>query len=564
MKRIFNLRENRLILSFDYNKELVEEIKLIDYKERSYDPISRQWTISITIMNREVVNTLLDKWGFKSEEEIDTANNIDYYIKQKSRLNLIQSYQDKIEQIDTKIKPYLYQVEGINYQCSWTNMINGDDMGIGKTYQTIFSAEIMDRFPCLVICPSSTKYQWKEFWGVINKNRSVSIIDSKEVENWTTDVVIINYDLIGVNEKYVNEKGEDKIRHLVKYKELLSIKWKYAIIDEIHMAKSSKSLRGVITKKITDNISCVHGLTGTLIENKPVELIHPLSIIRVFDDIFGNWVTFTNRYCDAKDTRYGKDVSGSSHTLELNKLLRATCYLRREKREVLKDLPEIQESILNIEITNYKEYINAEDDFIQYMRNNYSKMKVDSALMAEFLVQRNHLRQLSVKGKLKGISDWLEDFIDQSNEKVLVVGNFTSPLTKLSIEFNGELIDGDMDAKQKREAILRWQKDDKQFLFANCKAVGTGTDGLQENCSILVVIDLPDKPSILDQTISRIERIGVKNFISVYYLLCRDTIDMKLWDMVEDKKKITEAINKGQEYDKIDSTLYMMQKYLNK
>lgn len=561
-KRVYRLKENKVVLSFDYNKELVEVIKQIDWKERSYDPISRSWTITLTVMNRDAIKLLMDEWEFKPEAEGE-GDNIEAYIKQKSRLNLIKSYEYEIALMDTRIKPYPYQVEGINVMCSWDNMINGDDMGIGKTYQTIFSAEIKNRFPCILVCPSSTKYQWKEFWLKVNKNRRISIIDSNEVPDWSASVVIINYDLLGKNEKYT-EKGEEKIRHVPKYKELLTTKWAYAIFDEIHYAKNSKSIRGHVSKMIAKDIPAVHGLTGTIVENKPVEMVNPLSIIKMFDQVFGNWMTFTERYCAAEETRYGRDTSGASNTVELNRLLRETCYIRREKRDVLKDLPEIQESILNIDITNHKEYIKAEEEFILYLEENYSRLVVDSAMMAEFLVQRNYLRQLSVKGKLKGISEWLEDFSEQSNEKVLVIGNYTDPLTKLSIEFNGELIDGDMDAKRKREAIKRWQGDDKQFVFANCKAVGTGTDGLQDNCSTMIIIDLPDKPSLLDQTISRLERIGQKNAISVYYLLCRDTIDMKLWDMIEAKKEITEGINKGKEYVKIDSTLYMIQKYLER
>ena len=541
---------NKVILSFEYNKEIIDDIKeSFPWTERKWDAIGKQWTITHTILNQNRVKEFLDRWSFKAQtsasDESKSESNINSYLKNKSRLNQLKSYKNDIGKIDSQIRPYPYQVEGINAMCSWSRMINGDDVGCGKSPQTIFTAEVMNYFPCLLICPSCTKYQWKELWQRVNPNRTISIIESDDKnKDWSADVVIINYDILGEKE-ILDEEGKWKAKS--RYRELLTNKWEYVVFDEIHKLKNVKSLRSKSAKLIVKNIPNRHGLTGTLVENKPVELVNPLMLIGVFNDVFGNWSSFTDRYCDSKRTRYGLDVSGASNTLELNKLLRATCYIRREKRDVLKDLPPIQTSILNIDISNKKEYLKAEDKFIEYLTENYSKQKVDSAMMAEFLVQRNHLRQLSLKGKIKGIEQWLEDFMEQSDEKVLVVGNFREPLETLAINFDSELIDGSKNAFEKRDLIKKWSTNKKQFLLGNIAAIGTGTDGLQDNCNTLVICDLPEKPSTLDQLIGRLERIGQKNAISVYFLLSKETIDMKLWEAIEFKRKITEAVNKGKD-----------------
>ena len=62
-------------------------------------------------------------------------------------------------------------------------------------------------------------------------------------------------------------------------------------------------------------------------------------------------------------------------------------------------------------------------------------------------------------------------------------------------------------------------------------------------------IELPDKFTTLDQTNSRLERMGQKNTINVFYLLCPDTIDVYMAELVEEKKKVTDAINKGVDVD---------------
>jgi SNF2 family DNA or RNA helicase len=206
----------------------------------------------------------------------------------------------------------------------------------------------------------------------------------------------------------------------------------------------------------------------------------------------------------------------------------------------------------------------AEGAFVDYMKENFSKATFDSAMMAQFLVQRNHLRQLSVKGKMKGIGEWLEDFKEQSNEKVLIVCNYSEPLQILSEYLGCGIIDGSKTAEQKFDMINKWKTNKQQFMLANIKAVGTGTDGLQDNCSTLVVLDLPEKPSTLDQLVGRLERIGQKNFINVYYLLSQLTIDVHLWESIEIKRQITEAINKGIAVEQVDINSLIVKSYLKR
>lgn len=561
---------NKLYFTFSYNQSIINSLKELDPKDRKFDPIGKQWVVQYSILNQRKVKDIIDEYGFcllnDGLEKESQENSVNDYLLKKSRLNLVKSYEEEIKKIESKITPRPFQVTGINHQCSWPKMINGDDMGTGKSIQTIFSAEVTNRFPCLLICPSSVKYQWVELWRRVNPNRTFSIIEAADKnKDWSTDVVIINYDIIGKKNKYIDELGEEKWKAVAKYPEIQSREWNYIVFDEIHYLKSYKSLRSKAAQLIANKIPNRHGLTGTLVENKPVDIVNPLMLIGVFNEIFGSWDNFTERYCDAKDTRFGRDVSGASNTLELNKILSSTCYIHREKRDVLDDLPPIQTSVLNIDIDNKRAYKQAEDDFIDYLTNNYSAIEVDNARNAEYLVQRNHLRQLSLKGKSAGIIDWLEDFTENTREKALVVGNFTEVLLDLSIQFDAELINGDMDAKEKREAIKKWNKDKKkQFMFAGIKAVGTGTDGLQENCSTLVILDLPDKPSVVDQLVSRLERMGQKNSIFVYFLLNRETIDMRLWEAIGMKREVTEAINKGKVVQMIDVDKLIMLSYLKR
>ena len=86
-------------------------------------------------------------------------------------------------------------------------------------------------------------------------------------------------------------------------------------------------------------------------------------------------------------------------------------------------------------------------------------------------------------------------------------------------------------------------------MFANIDCIGTGVDGLQKVCSNGFFIELPVKPSLLVQAIGRLERMGQKNSINISYLLALNTIDMKIWEVLKEKKNITDTVIKGYEDD---------------
>ncbi len=113
------------------------------------------------------------------------------------------------------------------------------------------------------------------------------------------------------------------------------------------------------------------------------------------------------------------DLTGSSHLDELNERLRATCMVRRRKKDVLPELPPVRHAPVYLEIDNLAEYQKAEQDVISYLNEMGDYDKAGSAEKAEALVQINVLRQLAAKGKLSGMTEWIEDF-GAEDEKLLV------------------------------------------------------------------------------------------------------------------------------------------------
>lgn len=409
----------------------------------------------------------------------------------------------------------------------------------GKTFEAILYAEITDSFPCLVVTPSSVKYNWKEKWEEITKNkRDVSTIDSSDkIKNWDADVVVVNYDILG------KKQGKGAT---VKYKELKSDKWKMIIFDEAHFLKNKQSQRSIASKMIIKKAkeAKIQLLSGTITMSKPSELWNLLVLSNNDKLIASSWMEYVTTYCGGYRGKFGWVTDGATNTIKLNKLLRDSCYIRREKSDVLKDLPKAIKTVLHVPITNKKTINKALENFIQYVRETKGDEDAEKAMEAEHLVAISEMRKLAIQGKMKAIESYLKDWA-ASGRKLVVFGIHKEALDALSTKFKCQKIVGGVSASKKQSIVNDWQKNDDVFLFINIESGGTGVDGLQKVCSDMLIIELPWRPSDLEQTIGRLDRSGQKVSPNVIFALSDDTIDKHMWEMLSEKEKVTEAVNKG-------------------
>lgn len=461
-------------------------------------------------------------------------------------------------------KPRSYQTDYLYYAVNHGNHINGSGVGCGKTKMAIFYAEMLDLFPCMIVCPASVKSGWLREWKETNPNRRVSIIStSSPPEDFEADVIVINYDILGKRVTKENGKTSLEIRLDGMKKKSFSL----VIADEIHFLKNRKSIRSKSFKKLIHKVPSVIGLTGTLIMNRPAELLNILMLIERIkeiapDDQYHHY--FFERYCNMKETNFGLDISGASNIKELNRLLKECCYFQVSKRDALKELPPISKNIVECEITNKRAYKKAKGDLLQFIEDKFKdEEKVEKAARAEFLVKLSTLKQLSLEGKEKFIKKWVEEWMEANEEeKLLVFASQSTILTKIAEEFKeGLLITGGTTTKKRDEILQKFfSQKESRVLFANIGCLGTGVDGLQKVCSNMAILELPPRPSDLVQVIGRLERSGQKNPVTIQYLLSPETIDQDLWEMLKGKKDVTDMLNKGFQDD---TSLMILQKYKN-
>lgn len=528
----------QLVLEFDKNDKLVVEgIKGVSYSSR-YNPVLRVWIIPVDLWSKSKIYPFLKKFKFKHKPTLQSIfEKYDYSIS-------VERTRELEEVLDNKsftYKPRNYQIEALDYGIEKGNFINGDDVGLGKTFEAIMYAEYTNSWPCLVVCPASVKYNWFLKWlEIVGPQRTISVIESEVTKKrprvWDTDVVIINYDIIGT------KKGKGST---VKFTELLSIKWEMYIFDEAHFLKEESSQRSRVARMITrKSNSIIQMLTGTATMSKPSELWNLLVILKIDHLVADSWETYIQKYCNGFKDKFGWQFSGATNLLELNKLLRDVGYLRREKRDVLTELPPTEKIVLEVPITNHRDIKLAQENFLEYLYEAKGEEAVETAMSAESLVKLGVLRRLAIDGKMKSIEQFLRDW-RPGGKKLLIFGIHREPLDYLSQKFKSELLAGGVSAIKKQAIVENWIKNDETFLFANISSAGTGVDGFQKVCSNMLVIELPWRPSDLEQLVARIDRSGQVDPSTIRFMLSQDTIDKQMWKMLEEKEIATSAANQG-------------------
>lgn len=555
--RVDNVNKT-VTFAFDYNEELAKEIKASSYDSR-WNPELKQWILPVNDFTKSRILQIVVRYQFKPAK-IENPDEV------KFSYEIEQTRYDKLVEIcksrEFTYEPRKYQIESLSYAIEKKSFINGDDVGLGKTFESIMYAEVTKAFPCLVVVPASVKMQWAEVWNAITQGRrSIGVIESKPPKkrpnNWDADVVIINYDIIG------KKQGTGAT---VRFPELVERSFKSSIFDEAHFLKEKKSQRASAAKMIIKKHKglIVQLLTGTATMSRPAELWNLLVLIDKDKLIAKDWHQFIQRYCGGYRGKFGWVTNGATKTLELNQKLRESCYIRREKRDVLGELPDVETVILRTPITNAKDIKRAEVDFIEFIKDTKGEEAADKAMEAEHLVALGTMRMLSIEGKLKAIEQYLKDWA-VGGKKLVVFGIHSEQLKYLAEKFKSPLIAGGVNSRQKQEIKNAWIASDDTFLFGNISSMGTGVDGLQKVCSNMLILELPWKPSDLEQVVGRLDRSGQVDPLTVRYMLSDDTIDTQMWEMLQEKEAVTAAVNRGIDLVKSDSGMRsVMKKILKK
>ena len=434
-----------------------------------------------------------------------------------------------------KVQPYEYQCEGIEQGLVWKRLFIGDEPGLGKTLQSIGIVDIANAYPCLVICPSSLKINWqREFEKFTNKKALV--LDDTVRTTWPYllqmkmfNVAIVNYE--SLRKFFVLDiqgaKDTFRVKDVVFSTHIRM--FKSVIMDESHRVKDPGAQQTKFAKGIASGKEWIVLLSGTPVVNRPGDLVSQLSIMERLNE-FGGMSKFMQDY-------------GSGENLDvLSKELYSRCMIRREKSKVLTQLPDKTRVDLIVDISNREEYCLAASDLAQYLREykNCTDREIRRKMRMKALIKFMTLRSLSGKGKVKQTVDFIRVFLESDKPLILFCAHheIVDEIRKAFPE--AVSITGRESMQQKQFAVDSFQQGARKLIICGIKAAGVGLTLTAS--SNVAFIELPWTYADCCQCEDRAHRIGQKDNVTCYYILGRNTIDTRLYDIIHKKKSIANQI----------------------
>lgn len=522
-KRTLRLVDRSLVFDFDYNADTVDAVKTIS--GRRWDSKAKTWIVPVTSAMQAL--NVADVYDFDVAADVRALLGEEIEASQeRGELSDATDADLVIDGLGGTLRPF--QRAGVAYAINAKRTFIADEMGLGKTVQALAALLHQNAFPALVVCPASLKHNWERESRKWLPGKNVHIVDTK-VGLKNADVVIINYDIL--------TKFEDDLR---------TAGFMAVIFDESHYAKNPKAKRTGACKNIAKSVpvsGMVLALTGTPVLNRPVELVSQLEILDRIDEFGGSW-NFRKRYCNPSHNRFGWDFTGCANTEELNTMLRQTCYVRRNKADVLKELPAKARYEVEVDLSGpaISQYRMAEADTLAYLSDN----GYQSSNTAEHLSRITTLKRLAGEGKIEAACEWIDSFLDSTDRKLVVFAHHISVVDTVAEKYGNLRVAGkdSMDARQ--AAVDAFQNDpDARVIVLNMKAGGVGLT--LTAASDVLFIEQGWTPAEHDQAEDRCHRIGQEDNVSAWYLLADGTIDDDIFALIQKKREVVDAVTDGVE-----------------
>jgi len=417
------------------------------------------------------------------------------------------------------------------------------DMGLGKSIISLSCIQEKGG-RALIVCPSSLKYNWQseieKFWPEASFHICSGQTPDSRISKF--QIVIINYEII----KFWEQK-------------LSSERFETLVFDESHYVKDKSSLRSKSAYYLSFYSRNKILLSGTPIENKPIEI---WSQCRIIDrQVFPNWLLFAKKYNGAIKTRWGWKMDKATNSEELNKILTEKMMIRVKKEEVLKELPPIVRKVVPVEIDNWKEYREAEKDIINWIKNNNSTgLDIEKTKKVEAQVKLDKLKLIAARGKMSQISEWINQ--NSPNQKIILFCFHQEILSELSKRIKNCLcVSQSVKAEQRQKFVEEFQNSEDARVFLTTIKIG-GTGFTLTSSSQTVFVQLDWTPSKHRQAEARVHRIGQKSkFVSATYFIARGTVEEKIMKMVDKKAECFSSAIDGEEAEKEDLLQEILKEY---
>lgn len=537
-----------ICVTFDYNQYVADALKTIP--TFYYHKRDNVWELPVCYLGR-----LLDNLTFLDEIQLrllNTPESGEFRVATQFDLKPLS----ETEEVSFKMKPFDHQLEAINYGLSREKWLLLDSMGLGKTNSIIWLAETLKRRGiidhCFIICGvNSLKQNWKK---EIQKFSTESAVVLGE---YTTRTGTVRYrpmdkraeQLKNPIEEFFVITNLESLRddRIIEAFKKSSNKFGMIAFDEAHKAATKTSQQGTNLLKLEAPFKVA--ATGTLITNNPLSAYVPLSWTGNDQSIL---TTYKSQYCNLGGIKDSQVIGFKN--LEVLREEIESCSLRRTLDQVRSDMPpkSVKLEVLEMEDSQRKFYEAIKDG----VKEEADKINLKSA---NLLALTTRLRQATACPSLltsQSISSCKVDRcveliqeLTSQGEKVVVLSVFKETINELATklgQFRYSVNTGDVPDGVVARNVDKFQEDPEEQVF-----IGTwgkvGTGWTLNAASYLICIDTPYTAAMFDQGTDRIWRVNNTRPAFITVLLCGDTIDERVQQIIETKKELGEYLVDGVE-----------------
>ena len=545
-----------LVVQFDYNEYIVDSIKTIPTAH--YHKKEKVWELPVCYLGR-----LLDSLTFLDEIQLkllDTPESGEFHFNRKHNLEPLS----EIERISFKATPFPHQLEAVDFLLKQEKALLLDGCGVGKSLEMILFAETLKKRGiidhCLVITGiAGLRGNWE-----------------REIQKFSTESVIT----IG---KYTTRTGATRYRPMTKRAEQLKNKIEefFVLLNVesirdpkiVEAIKTSENKFGLIAFDESHKIGAPDttqynnlmkldasfkvAATGTLIVNSPLSAYPSLKFTNNDSATLTN---FKSQYC-AFGGFGNKQIIGSKNLDILREEL-ANCSIRRTLYDVRKDIPPLTIDVEYLEMEEdqqkfyeaIKEGVKEEADKIELKAGNLLALttRLRQATACPSVLTTQSIESIKVTRAF----EYIEELCSQG-EKVVIFSMFKEPLNQLAAKLEGfrySLNTGDTPDQVAFDSMTRFQEDPNEQIFLG--TYGKCGTGFTLNSSMyLVCLDTPYTWSLFEQGVQRVHRVNNTRPAFIKVLVCSETIDERVQEIVETKKELGEYLVDGVGDGTVDSRL---------
>ena len=440
-----------------------------------------------------------------------------------------------------KARLYPYQVEGVAFLAANGRALLADDMGLGKTLQAIAAAGWLQQHAnakrILIVCPASLKQQWareiQRFTGsqaqIIQGPAKARGVQYRRGDGF----YIINYELVLRDLSVINEQLSPDL----------------LILDEAQRIKNWRTKIATAIKLIPSRYAFV--LSGTPLENRLEDLYSLMQVVdpRVLGPLWRYLIDF-----HITDER-GK-VQGYRNLSELRRRL-APVLLRRDRRLVSDQLPERIQQRLDLSLTLAQQDLHdaamqAAGTLANIAQRRPLTPGEQNKLMASLQQARMACdaaglvdKETEGAPKLDELVSLLDELCLQGGRKAVVFSQWElmTQMVEQRVRRMGlgcVRLHGGVPTAKRGDLMDRFRDDDGIQVFISTDAGGVGLN--LQSASVLVNLDIPWNPAVLEQRIARIHRLGQTDKVQVILMVTSDGYEGRVMELVQGKQVLFDNV----------------------